>query len=236
MKPHEVQHPIERQMRQRLHYETARAKEIRERMEVLAPAYNEFLDLRAEFDSRRARAGILLGMIGDDVHAEVNVPRSEDGAAHLTGSSPQVLRSELPLWEAMKEYLQYVPEARIGEMEEFFDHIGYAEGNRQAIESALKRHPKEFRIIRRKKREKFIGRRTNTKPGASKKSVSPSRRSRPPTSSQLALLHYIEGRLDEATRVADAEAISRLRLPPPSRALPSPHLRRPPPRRPQNRV
>jgi hypothetical protein len=151
-----TEHPIERQMRQRLHHEVQRAQEIKERMEALAPAYNEFLDLRTEYSTRKARTGILYGLIGDDAHT-TNSDWVEDGARELAGGNDKTLREQLPLWEAMKEYLQYVPEARIGEMEEFFLHIGYDEGNRQAMESALKRHPKEFRVTRpKKKREKYI--------------------------------------------------------------------------------
>ena len=141
-------------MRQRLHHEVQRASEIKERMETLAPAYNEFLDLRIEYAQRKTRTGNLYGLIGDDV--QTSSPNwVETDARRLAGGSEKTLREQLPLWEAMKEYLQYVAEARIGEMEEFFSHIGYDGGNRQAIESALKRHRKEFHI-RKKKREKYI--------------------------------------------------------------------------------
>jgi len=149
-----TEHPVERQMRQRLHYEAQRAKEIKDRMEALAVAYNEFLDLRTEQLGRKSHMTVLYGLIGDDHYT--NDPNwAETEVRALVGGTENALRSELSLWEAMKEYLQYVPEARIGEMEEFFSHIGYDEGNRQAIESALKRHPKEF-SVRKKKREKYI--------------------------------------------------------------------------------
>ena len=72
-----------------------------------------------------------------------------------SGKELGALRATLPLWQAMREYLSFVPEARIAELEDFFQQISFAEGNRQAIESALKRHPKVFRT-RKKKREKFI--------------------------------------------------------------------------------
>lgn len=149
-----IEHPIERQMRQRLHYEVSRTKEVTERMDALAPAYNEFNDLRKEAAERKAHMAILYGLIGDDVRT-ADPDWVESGARHFVGGNDKEMRSQLPLWEAMKEYLQYVPEARIGEMEEFFSHIGYEEGNRQAIESALKRHPKEF-TVRKKKREKYL--------------------------------------------------------------------------------
>jgi hypothetical protein len=148
-----TEHPIERQMRQRLHHDVQRMEAIKGRMEELASGYNEFLDLRQESVARKARIATLYGLIGDDVHNVSNWV--ETAARDAVGGSEKTLRAQLPLWEAMKEYLQYVPEARIGEMEEFFSHIGYEEGNRQAIESALKRHPKEFHV-RKKKREKYL--------------------------------------------------------------------------------
>jgi hypothetical protein len=150
-----TEHPIERQMRQRLHHEVKRAYEIKERMGEIAAAYNEYLDLRNEFEKRKARTGVIYGLIGDDLHTS-DSNWSETGARIVVGGSDKTMREQLPLWEAMKEYLQHVPEARIGEMEEFFSHVGYDEGNRQAIESALKRHPKEFRVRKKKKRIKFI--------------------------------------------------------------------------------
>ena len=54
----------------------------------------------------------------------------------------------------MKEYLYHVPEARIGEMEEFFQHGGFDEDDWQAIESSMEA-PKEFRT-RKKKAERYI--------------------------------------------------------------------------------
>src|SRR5579863_4771242 len=102
-----TEHPIERQMRQRLHHEVLRAQEIKERMEFLSPAYNEFVDLREEYAKRKTRAGILLGLIDDDLWT-TNPNWAETDASKLTGSSVKELRSKLPLWEAMREYLQHV--------------------------------------------------------------------------------------------------------------------------------
>jgi len=48
----------------------------------------------------------------------------------------------------VKEYLHFVPEARIREIEDFFQRsVGIIELNRQAIESAIKRHPETFTAI-----------------------------------------------------------------------------------------
>ena len=149
-----TEHPIERQMRQRLHHDVERMRAIKGRMEEIASVYNEFIDLRDEAAARKSRIAILYGLIGDD-HFSPKSDWVEMSAREVAGGSENTLRAQLPLWEAMKQYLSYVPEARIGEMEEFFDHIGYGEGNRQAIESALKRHPKEFHV-RKQKREKYL--------------------------------------------------------------------------------
>lgn len=146
--------PLEKDMLDRLRHECARIGAIRSRMKELASCYNEYLDLREEETSRRQRAERIVAVIGPYDFESYSLAAQEPARAYLS-KSPEELRSGLPLWEAMREYLSYVPEARIGEMEEFFQRAGLAEGNRQAIESALKRHPKVF-STRKKKREKYI--------------------------------------------------------------------------------
>jgi hypothetical protein len=51
--------------------------------------------------------------------------------------------------------LRHVNEARIAQIEVFFESIKFREGNRNSIESALKRHPRIFEL-ERKGREKYI--------------------------------------------------------------------------------
>jgi hypothetical protein len=154
-------HPLEQSMRSRLHHETSRMKVIQKRTEKLSAAYNEFLDLRAEAERRKARVKRLLVLLGPwDFDSPANDYMEKDAqeiANTYISNAEQLgrLRADMPLWHAMREYLSFVPEARIAEMEEFFDHIGFTEGNRQAMESALKRHPKVFRTHKRK-REKYI--------------------------------------------------------------------------------
>ncbi len=133
------------------------------RMKELAAAYNEFLDLRAEKTRRKQRMERLLALTGPwDWHSQSgDADYTEREAQRITSmyatnaTEFEKWRAHLPLWEAMREYLSFVPEARIAEMEQFFHHIGFSEGNRQAIESALKRHPTVFRA-RRRKREKYL--------------------------------------------------------------------------------
>jgi hypothetical protein len=132
-------------------------------MREIAEAYNEFQDLLEEKARRKERITRLLALIGPWDHREVNFEESasEKAAMHAVGRTIrnaqelEEFRATLPLWQAMREYLLITKEARIGEMEEFFGHVGFAEGNRQAMESALKRHPRVFKT-RKRKHEKYI--------------------------------------------------------------------------------
>lgn len=154
-------HPVQSEMRQRLHYEVSRMRAIEARILELAPAYNEFLDLREEKARRKPTVERLLALAGpwDWNSSEPDYKEHEAlriaGVAVNSAADAEALLSKLPLWEAMREYLGFVPEARISEIENFLDHVGFKEGNRQAVESALKRHARVFKT-RKKKREKFI--------------------------------------------------------------------------------
>ena len=148
-------------MRDRLHYEVKRMGEVECRMKELAASYNEFLDLREQKAQRKPRIERLLALAGPWDWDSANFDYHENEAMRITGvyantaQDAAELLAKLPLWEAMVEFLSFVPEARIGEMERFFQDIDFPEGNRQAIESALKRHPSLFKT-RKKKREKYI--------------------------------------------------------------------------------
>lgn len=156
-----TEHPVEGMMRDRLHHEVNRVQFVEKRMKDLASAYNEFLDLREEKTRRQQRIERLMALIGPWDWHSAEADYTEREAQRITGmyatnaTELEEWRAHLPLWEAMREYLSFVPEARIAEMEQFFDHIGFSEGNRQAIESALKRHPATFKA-RRRKREKYL--------------------------------------------------------------------------------
>lgn len=156
-----IPHPLEATMRDRLHHEIERMKAVESRMKEISVYYNEFLDLREEAKRRKQRIESLLAIVGPWDWESPKVDYVEHEAMDAVKKYPRnaiefaALRAQLPLWEAMREYLSFVDEARIGEMEDFFRHVGFAEGNRQAIESALKRHPKVFKT-RKKKREKYI--------------------------------------------------------------------------------
>ena len=150
------QNTVEEAMHSRLWHEEGRIREINEKLKELTKAYNEFLDLQKEAESRKRRIQVLFSLVGPH---DQNAPEGHE-SEHKTAISvlqerAEELREKLPLWKAMREYLMHVPEARIGEMETFFQSMNYADGNRQAMESALRRHPKVFKT-RKEKREKYI--------------------------------------------------------------------------------
>jgi hypothetical protein len=150
------QNTIQESMHSRLWHEEQRIREINERLKELTKAYNEFLDLQKEAETRKRRMGVLFSLVGPiDYHAPEGQETEHKTAMSVLSERADELSAGLPVWKAMREYLQHAREARIGEMEAFFKEVNYADGNRQAMESALKRHPKIFKI-RKEKREKYI--------------------------------------------------------------------------------
>lgn len=148
---------IREAMHSKLRHEVSKMQQAQERLRDLAPVYHEFIELQKEAVERKRHIETLVALVGS---VNFNVKPGNDTTKKqlekLELVDVDAYRSRLPLWEAMREYLTYIPEARIGEMEEFFQkEIGFAEGNRQAMESALKRHPKVFKT-RKQKREKYI--------------------------------------------------------------------------------
>jgi len=150
-----TEHPIGRLMRDRLHYEVGKVREAESRMRDLAAAYHEYRDLLEDTRRRKTRVENLLTVVGPWDWESLEPDYSEREAMRLLGISvsnaddAEALRAKFPLWRAMQEYLTFVPEARIAEMEQFFDHVGYESANRQAIESVLKRHPSIFKTRKR---------------------------------------------------------------------------------------
>jgi hypothetical protein len=150
------QNTIEEAMHSRMWHEEERVEQIDERLKELIKAHNEFIDLQKEAETRKKRIQILFSLVGPiDPHAPAGRGAEHRIALNLLRESQEALLEKLPLWKAMREYLSHVAESRIGEMEQFFQSMNYVEGNRQAIESALRRHPKVFKI-RKEKREKYI--------------------------------------------------------------------------------
>ncbi len=157
---------IAESMRQRLMHECKRLTIVRNDMKAVAEAYNHFVDLREEQLRREKRIKRIIGVLGPTEHRRMMEEDMEPDYPLSTASTTPAkeLREQVALWEAMKEYLQYVPEARIAEMEGFFANADMPNANRQAMESALKRHPETFKV-RKDKRDKYISLKDRAKEG-----------------------------------------------------------------------
>lgn len=152
---------VQRGMIKRLIHECENLQKVTKEMDSIAEAYNRYVDLRNEQIRREKRMERIMAVVGDNgINEALKATGSHEGpvaASYKLGIEVDTLRDDLPVWEALKEYLHYVPEARIPEIEDFFGALGVNFGsvNRASIDSALKRHPETFKV-RKQKREKLI--------------------------------------------------------------------------------
>jgi hypothetical protein len=140
-------------MSERLRHEWKRVQDGRREMAELAPAYNRYLDLQEEQAHALDRIDRLTTLLpSDDLH-EVSVTTPE--------FEPADLLDDIPLWEAMVEYLQHVPKARVSDLLGFCKFVGVKNATRQGIESALRYHSDRFHVTK-SSYEKFISLRSNS--------------------------------------------------------------------------
>jgi hypothetical protein len=140
----------QRAIKQRLTAACQRVQEIRAEQDKLSPAYERYLVLQRELRQHEKRIDSLAGLIGPELFADAALSDKTDaiGETVEVGSSIRQLREELPLWEAIREYLLYAEEARIQDIQLFLDSFGIA-ASREAVESAFKRHPETFKTRKR---------------------------------------------------------------------------------------
>jgi hypothetical protein len=158
---------IERGMIKRLIHECENLQKATKEMDSLAEAYNRYVDLRNEQIRREKRMERIMAVIGNKgLEDAMEATKDHGNSVALSFKMVDVdtLRYDLSVWEAMKEYLHYVPEARIPEIEDFFGFLGvkFESVNRASIDSALKRHPETFKV-RKQKREKLISLKENAR-------------------------------------------------------------------------
>ena len=136
----------QRAIKQRLLAACERVREIRSEQEKLASVYERYNILQRELKQQEKRIDRLAALIGPNLFlaAELEDKSNVIGDTVETHTSIDQLREELSLWEAMAEYLSYAEEARIQDVQSFLESFGIA-ASREAIESALKRHPETFK-------------------------------------------------------------------------------------------
>ncbi len=156
-------------LQQRLLHESRSVRSIKQKMKELASAYNQFLDLDHELESRHHRMSIIMGLFGPDrVEQTIKIDDTtclEEALADHT--SPQELRKKLRLWRAVREYLRVAGNSTIGDVHAFLTSMGIKDITRQAIESALKQHEDAFEITKRG-HERYIALRRKRQSGKKK--------------------------------------------------------------------
>ncbi len=140
----------QRAIKHRLAAACERVQEIRKEQDKLVSAHERYLVLQKELRQQERRIDRLAGLIGPDLFLETELGDKSDviGETVESHTSIRQLRDELALWEALQEYLLYAEEARIQDIQLFLDSFGIR-ASREAIESALKRHPETFKSRKR---------------------------------------------------------------------------------------
>ena len=139
---------VVRSMEQRRKHEVERIQAARAEIEKLSPAFNRYVDLRAEIKEAEDRYKRISAVLYSEAEPRDSV--LEDISETLNS-----LRSKLVLWKAIEEYLSHVSEAMIEDIQTFLVGVGINSVSRQAIESALRTHTKIF-AVRKKGRDKFV--------------------------------------------------------------------------------
>jgi len=127
----------------RIKHDDQEAKRIVGAMAELSATYNRYLDLQNQLSAHERSSEKLKALLGPGP-----IPLGDQD------SEAEELRSELELWEAVEQFLRFVPEARLREIVEFLEATGI-KTSRQAIEACLRAHPKVF-AVRVKRRVKFV--------------------------------------------------------------------------------
>lgn len=133
-----------------------RLREIKGESAALFEAYQKYTDLEKERKARESSITSLVALLGKEGLEEL---RTRVVSANLLGEFDfgvgiETRREELSLWEFIAQYLRFVQEAKVADIEYFLGEQ-QMQTTRQAIESAVKTHSKIFRV-RKRGREKFI--------------------------------------------------------------------------------
>jgi len=153
---------VQEMMRQRLEHECTSLRPLRNEMEQLSSAYNRYVDLKAEIDARGKRIQTLMAVLGVDyLEAKAAAESEVIGEETNLQGDPQDLRADFSLWRAVREYLRFAGETKVGDVQQFLQASNFDKCGRQAIESALRSHDDVFRVVKRG-REKYISLRKQT--------------------------------------------------------------------------
>ena len=133
-------------------------EESRKELDALQPVLEKAADLDEKIQDAEFRIRLAVEMIGTkqskEVLSQINI--GSQLVKHPKFTPPE----RVSLWAYMKEYLQLVREARVGDIVMFLQAIGVDYAKRQTIESVIRRKPRTFRVTKRGG-QKFVSLRPN---------------------------------------------------------------------------
>ena len=140
-----------RQMEHRLKHDEGELLRLGKQLADLSSSYHKYLDTQRQMEEHDRSIEKLTAVIGTQIMFP-HEPESPEEVDEI--SNVESLRRDLELWEAIEQYLRFVPEAKIRDITRFLDLVDIG-STRQAVEAAINSRPKVF-SVRKRKREKFV--------------------------------------------------------------------------------
>lgn len=141
---------VVRRMQYELNEELREMKKSRDELAELRAYQARIETLNNAIERGETRIRELVGVLGDTyVEFAGKAGLLQTGHETLNWSSPKEIQTNTPLWVALREYLRLVNEAKIAEIQSFMQIVGVENVGRTAIESAVRRHPEVFKVIKR---------------------------------------------------------------------------------------
>lgn len=148
---------MKKTLQERLLNRSRRMRSLRLEMDALLSAHVRYQDLEEDFAQESHSASILIGLLGsagvDETLAAAESVSDDDPSClkqTLSERRPaEELRENLRLWRAVREIVRLGGESSVGEIQDSLVSLGMGNVTRQAIESALRQHTKEFSVSKR---------------------------------------------------------------------------------------
>jgi hypothetical protein len=132
-----------------------------DQMNELRTAYQRYRELAEQVKAKDERVRIAAGLVASTWDDPEEAYHRDEKLARLCEAAgipvSEILVAEVwkaPLWKIMREIVRQTPEVQVVELENALRELKI-NPSRQAIESALETHRKEFRIVKRG-RDKFV--------------------------------------------------------------------------------
>jgi hypothetical protein len=153
---------LKKTLQERFLNRSRRMRSIRLEMETLLSAHVRYEDLEEALAQESHSTSIHMGLLGSTGVAETlkaAEAMSDDDRSCLEQilreRHPAEERENLRLWRAVREIVRLGGESSVGRIQDSLVSLGMDNVTRQAIESALRQHNKEFSVSKRG-RELFV--------------------------------------------------------------------------------